>query len=346
MKETLFLGTYTKRDSKGVYQITLDTDKPELIELNHLVEEDNPTYLALSADKRLYCVTKAADKGGVAAYQLNEDGTFSFINREVTDGAPPCYVAVDEERQLVYSAFYHQGSVASYTIREDGGLELADLIQHDGNGPHANQQGPHVHYADLTPDNRLVVCDLGNDSVYTYHVAPDGKLTETARFAAEPGTGPRHLVFHPNKQTAYLFGELANTVTVLAYDAAAGSFEALQTVSTLPEDFHDFNGGAAIRISSDGKFLYASNRGHNSLAVFSVADNSESIKLIQLISVEGDFPRDFALDNSERFIVVANQNTDNLTLFQRDQTSGKLTLLAKDIYAPETVCTFFVPAND
>ena len=336
--EKFLLGSYTRRISEGIYHISLDTQKKELVHLTHLIKEDNPTYLDVSKKGILYSVAKEGDLGGVASYKKNNNGSYTLLNRIMVEGAPPCYVAVDDNRGVVYGANYHQGILYSYKMNDDGSLSLADKIQDNGNGPHENQEGPHVHYADLTPDNRLVVCDLGNDTVYTYDVDNQGQLTEVAKFIAAPGTGPRHLVFHPEKPIAYLFGELSSDVLVLAYDAQSGSFTELQTISTLPETHTEFNGGAAIRITKDGKFLYASNRGHNSLVVYEVANDGKTLKTLQWISVEGDFPRDFNLSKEEDFVVVANQNSDNLTLFERNKQTGLLTLLQKDVFAPEVVC--------
>jgi 6-phosphogluconolactonase len=341
MLEQILLGTYTRRVSKGIYQIALDTEKEQLTEAALLIEETSPTYLALDEKGELFNVTSVDGKGGMAAYQ-NTNGQFDLLNKVTEEGAPPCYVAVDEEKQLVFGANYHQGIVHVYRILADGRLEDADKLIHDeATGPHENQDNAHVHYTDLTPDRRLVVCDLGTDRVYTYDVSAEGKLSEVAQYVAEPGTGPRHLVFHPNNQIAYLFGELDSTVTVLAYAAADGSFKQLQKVSTLPDGFNEFNGGAAIRISADGRFVYASNRGHDSIAVFAVAEDGTSVERIQLISTEGEIPRDFDLDPSGKFVVAANQNTDNLTLYRRDEETGLLEMIQKDVYAPECVCVYF-----
>lgn len=311
--------------------------KKELSGLTLATKEVSPTYLAKSKAENLYTVTTVDGLGGAGAY----DSTYQFLNAVTEEGAPLCYVAVDETRQLVYGANYHKGEVNVYRILDNGGIEAVESLYHqEETGPHKNQDHAHVHYTDLTPDQRLVVCDLGTDRVYTYDVAENGKLTLAATFVAEPGTGPRHLVFHPTQPIAYLFGELDSTVSVLAYQEN-GSFEKLQKISTLPEDFTGENGGAAIRISNDGRFLYTSNRGHNSIAVFEISSNGEQLSAIQNISTEGDFPRDFALNSTNEFLVCANQNSDNLTLFTRDAQTGKLTLLQKDIYAPECVCVYF-----
>lgn len=338
MNHEIYLGTYTRRVSEGIYSITLDTENDTLTDLKLLTTENSPTYLAKSQAGNLYAVTTVDGKGGCSAY----DQQFHFLNAVTKEGAPLCYTAVDEVRQLVYGANYHLGEVSVYQIAPDGKITAADTVTHtEPTGSHPNQNTPHVHYTDLTPDGRLAVCDLGTDRVYTYDVADNGKLTPVAIYVAEDGTGPRHLAFHPNHQIAYLFGELDSTVTVLAYQAADGTFSQLQKLSTLPADFTGENGGAAIRVSQDGRFVYASNRGHNSIAVYATSDNGESLTLIQHISTEGDHPRDFNLDPTNGYLVCANQNTDNLTLYKRDADSGLLTLIAKDIFAPEAVCVYF-----
>lgn len=341
MQEQLLLGTYTRRVSKGIYQLTLDTSTERLSNASLLIEETSPTYLALSQKGNLYNVTSVEGDGGMAAYAAAGE-KFDLLNKVSETGAPPCYVAIDEEKQLVFGANYHQGIIHVYRILEDGRLEDADKITHDeATGPHENQDNAHVHYTDLTPDRRLAVCDLGTDRVYTYDVSPQGKLSEVAQYIAEPGTGPRHLVFHPNARFAYLFGELDSTITVLAYHTEDGTFTQIQKLSTLPEGFTDFNGGAAIRISEDGRFVYASNRGHDSIAVFAVNEVGDQLERIQLIATEGEIPRDFAIDPSGKFIVAANQNTDNLTLYRRDEETGLLTMIQKDVFAPECVCVYF-----
>lgn len=338
MLEKMLLGTYTRRESKGIYSLVLDTDKEELIDLTLETEENSPTYLARSKKGNVYTVTSVDGEGGIGAY----DSAFTFLNAVTEEGAPLCYVAVDEARHLAYGANYHKGEVNVYKILTDGSLQLTDAIFHDEPvGPHENQDRAHAHYSDLTPDNRLIVCDLGTDRVYTYDVSDEGKLTEVATYLAPAGTGPRHLVFHPNTHYAYLFGELDSTVTVLSYEASTGTLTELQKLSTLPEDFEGFNGGAAIRISSDGRFVYLSNRGHNSIAVFAISEDGAKVTFVQHISTEGDHPRDFNLDPTEKFVVCANQNTDNLTLYHRDAENGTLTLIKKDIYAPECVCVLF-----
>ena len=280
MQQTILLGTYTRRKSQGIYQIQLDTTAQTLGDLELLVPETSPTYLAKSQAGNLYSVTTVEGKGGCSAY----DSKQHFLNAVTEEGAPLCYVAVDETRQLVYGANYHKGEVNVYRIEQDGRLTATDQVFHDEPcGSNENQDKPHVHYTDLTPDGRLAVCDLGTDRVYTYDVSAEGKLTEVAVYVAEDATGPRHLAFHPNDEIAYLFGELD-----------------------------------VFAITKEGTYLTTE----------------------QWISTEGDFPRDFHLAGEEAFVVCANQNSDNLTLYTRDAASGRLTLLQKDVFAPEAVCVY------
>lgn len=338
MIHKIILGTYTRRISQGLYQIELDTSAETLNNLELVTEETSPTYFAKSKENFLYSVTSREGQGGMSSY----DAQNKFLNAVTEEGAPPCYVAVDEQRQLVYGANYHKGELNTYKIQPDGSLEAAASLFHkEPTGPHKNQDHAHTHYTDLAPDQRLVVCDLGTDRVYTYDVSETGEVEEVAVYVAEPGTGPRHLVFHPTEMIAYLFGELDSSVTVLTYDKTDGSFTQKQKVSTLPKDFDGENGGAAIRISNDGRYLYASNRGHNSIAAFAVAEDGLSINSIQIISTEGDFPRDFALSPDNNYLVAANQNSDNLTLYRRDSETGLLTMIQKDVFAPEAVCVYF-----
>lgn len=350
MKEKMYLGTYTRGNSEGVYEIVLNTETKRLEEAKLAAKVDSPTYLTLSnGNDIIYSVSKTEKGGGIASLKktsaTHEDTAVSFekISELIEENAaPPCYVAYDADRSLVYSTSYHDGFVSVYKADDNGALTLTDVKQHEGSSVHENQEKAHAHYMDLTPDrNFLVACDLGTDSVYTYKVSEDGKLDLAATYTAAPGTGPRHLVFHPNGNFAYLVGELTSEIVVLAYDAAEGSFETIQTVSSIPESHTTFNSGSAVRVTKDGRFLYSSNRGHNSIAVYAINESGNSIERIQLIASEGDTPRDFALDPSEQFVVAGHQNSDKLTLFERDAETGLLTLLQKDVYAPEVVCIAF-----
>ena len=214
---------------------------------------------------------------------------------------------------------------------------------HTGNGPRPEQDGAHVHFAAVTPDfQRLAVADLGNDTLTTYTISDAGKLGDPVVFHADPGFGPRHIAFNHNNPVAYLLGELSSQVSILSYDAAAGSFELIATLPTIPEDYTDHNGAAAIRLSSDQRFLYVSNRGFNSLTVFAVSPDGRNLSQLQQISTAGDFPRDFNFDLTERYVLAVNQNTSNGTLYSRDSKTGLLTEEQRDIPTPEAVNVLFL----
>ena len=335
MKEIVYFGTYTRRISQGIYKADFDTETDKLSNLELFATEPSPTYLAFDQHQHLYTVGSHDDKGGIAAYKT--DG--ALLNHVVEEGAPHCYVAVDETRSLVYGANYHKGQVLVYKRKEDGCLELADKVQHTGHGPHENQASPHVHYTDLTPDQYLVTCDLGTDQVTTYDVSLEGKLTKLASYNCNPGAGARHLVFHHHYKIAYLICELNSTIEVLIYDGV-GEFEQMQVISTLPDDYSGFNGTAAIRLSKDGKFLYASNRGHDSIAVYSILADG-SLELLEIVPTNGKTPRDFDLTPDQEFLLVVHQDSDNVTVFKRNSENGRLAELSNDFQVPEAVCIAF-----
>lgn len=344
MLEKIVLGTYTRNESEGIYSIELNTETKKLENLKVEANVGSPTYLDISEDgSLLYAVLKEDENhGGIVSFKKADDGTYATEDVSTREGSAPCYVAYDPKRNFLYTANYHNGEVAVYETNELGSLKLKDSVTHSGKSVHENQKGPHAHYFDLTPDdNYLIACDLGTDEVLTYQVDDDGKLTELDRISVAPGTGPRHLVFHPNGKYAYLFGELSSDVIALSYDSESGALNQIQTISSIPEDHTEFNGGAAIRISSDGKFVYASNRGHDSIVIYAVQEDG-TLELVGYTPTEGETPRDFNLDPTEEFLVVGHQDSNNLTLFGRDEETGKLSLLQKDVFAPEVVCVKFI----
>ncbi|MEH7179070.1 lactonase family protein [Neobacillus vireti] len=340
-----YIGTYTKGDSKGIYRFTLNSAEGRITDIQAVAALENPTYLSLSHDKKhLYSVVKDGPAGGLAAYSISEDGDLMPINRQLSEGSSPCHVSIDSNQQFVFSANYHKGTVESFLLNpEDGSIQpAASIMQHEGSGPDPRQEKPHVHYAGLTPDEKyLAAVDLGTDSLTTYEVATDGKLTKAHLLPMKAGSGPRHLTFHPNGILAYLMTEFSSEVIVLRYHPENGHFTEVQYISTLPEDFNENNQGSAIHISADGRFVYAGNRGHNSIAVFHVEETGE-LSFLEHTSTEGDWPRDFEIDPSGKYIVASNQESSNLVLFARDENTGKLTLLQSDITVPYPVCVKFL----
>lgn len=340
-----YVGTYTKGESKGIYSFTLDTSISKITNVEVAAELDNPTYLTISDNHQfLYSVVKENDLGGVAAFSLNsETGELNAINSETLPGSPPCYVSVGKENKNVFSSNYHKGTVESYLLEEDGSIRPpSSVVEHHGSGPDPRQEKSHMHYSAFTPDEKYVIAiDLGSDKVYTYEVN-NGELKEQNILSVRAGSGPRHIVFHPNGNYAYIMTEFSSEVIVLSYDANNGSFVEKQYISTLPNGFEENNQGSAIHISSDGRFVYAGNRGHNSIALFEINQDNGELSFIEHTSTEGNWPRDFALDPSEQFIVASNQESSNIVLFSRDQQSGKLTFIQSDIKVPDPVCVKFL----
>ncbi|MBP2622508.1 lactonase family protein [Streptococcus oricebi] len=335
MTQTVYFGTYTRRNSQGIYKADLDPTSGHLSQLTLVAAEPSPTYLAFDQAGHLYSVGSKDGQGGIVA--LDQKG--QVINHLVSEGAPLCYVAVDEKRQLVYGANYHKGQVLVYQKQADGSLTLADSDTHQGHGPHENQASAHVHFSDLTPDNYLITCDLGTDQVITYDVSPEGKISKLGSYQAAPGAGARHIVFHHFFKMAYLICELNSTIEVLAYDGM-GDFEHLQTISTLPEDYTGPNGTAALRLSADGRFLYGSNRGHDSIVVYKIVGDG-MLELVEIVPTQGNNPRDFNITPDQNYLIAVHQDSDNATVFKRNPETGKLTELSHDFYVPEAVCVAF-----
>ncbi|MBM7600886.1 6-phosphogluconolactonase [Virgibacillus halotolerans] len=336
-----YAGTYTRENSEGIYSFVLDTEAGKISKAEVAAKVGSPTYLTISADNQyLYAVAQEDKMGGVHAYQINnETGVLQMINGQLTEGAPPCHINV--RNNAVVTGNYHKGTIGLNAVNEQGGIEPITTIKHDGSGPHERQEKPHVHYAGHTPDGKyVVVADLGTDELVTYQIK-DNELNRVQTLRVKPGSGPRHIAFHPNGKTAYLMTELSSEVMVLDYDSEQGCFTEKQTISALPEDFTETNDASAIHISSDGKFVYTGNRGHNSIALFSVDDSSNELTFIEHTATGGKWPRDFVLDPSEQFIVASNQHSGNLVLFARDGETGKLTKLDSEVQVPEVVCVKF-----
>ncbi|MGE6629038.1 lactonase family protein [Bacillus sp. NPDC077027] len=340
-----YIGTYTKGDSKGIYSFTLNTDKQRIEQVEVAAELGNPTYLTVSDDQKfVYAVVKDGDQGGIAAYQVDrETGKLTLINQELDEGASPCHVTVDSKSKTAFSANYHKGTAEAYEINQTDGSVVRTLsqAQHEGSGPNEDrQEKAHTHYFGLTPDDKYAVAvDLGTDRIYTYTLE-NGKLQLIHTFEAQAGSGPRHITFHPTMNIAYVMTELSSEVIVLRY-FEDGHFEAVQYISTIPTDFTENNQGSAIHVSSDGQFVYAGNRGHDSIAVLQTEEDGQ-LRLVEITSSEGNWPRDFAVDPTEEFIVSSNQESNNLVLYKRDKETGQLTVLQSDVAVPHPVCVKFL----
>lgn len=318
----ILLGTYTKRESEGIYSIDFDENNLSLNNLKLISKIQNPTYLDYdSYTHKIYTVSQDGEMGGLSV--LNFDGdqaTLEFSRMEISN--PPCYVAYHPKENLIYEANYHKGK-AIVTSHEG----VLDKVFEYGEGAKA-------HFMDYDPKTGSVfVCDLGGDVIHKYSL-----LNEIATYYTPKGTGPRHIAFHPSKPIIYCFGELSSTITVIRDEGF--SLEHVQTISTLPKP-QDTNWGAAIKISKDGKFIYASNRADNTISVLEVLEDA-TLRLVQHISSYGKHPRDFDLSHDDRYLLCANMESDTLTLFERDEVSGLLEMKISDIYAPEVVCVKFI----
>ena len=305
----------------------------------------SPTYLTMAPNRRfLYAVNetqsfRGAKSGAVSAFAVDpHNGDLKLLNQQPSAGASPCYISLDRTAHAALVANYVGGNVALLPVAADGQLGTPVPDQHEGSGPHKNQGGPHAHCLLPDPANRFAFAvNLGTDRVYAYRLDPAvGKLTRQPEpaFVAKPGAGPRHLVFHPNGKRAYLINELNSTVSALAYDAAAGRFRELQTVSALPAGYEGPNSCADLHVSPNGLFLYASNRGHNSIAVFAIDSATGTLVPIQDVPTQGQTPRNFALDPSGRLLLVANQNSNNVVTFRVDSQSGQLTPTGQTVTVP------------
>ena len=337
MNEKFYLGTYTKRDSKGVYSVLLNKERERLESLTLEATIENPTYLSYSKTAQLlFAVGKGKELCGISA---NDAQVSSLVPLARYDDqqAVPCYIRYNEKTGDVLTANYHGGFVELYHYdKEANSFIFVDKKVHSGSSVNINQTAPHVHYTDYTPDEKwIVVCDLGIDTVFTYKRTAEG-LEEVAQYKTKAGSGPRHLAFHPTLPIAYLICELDATVEVLSYNNKNGTFRNLDKIALTTEDQQAW--GGAIHLTRDGRFVYASNRGFDALYTFSIDASSGLLTLVQTIESYGSVPRDFHLSNDEAYIVVGHQESDNLTLLKRDLETGELTLLQKDFYAPEVVC--------
>ena len=315
----VYVGTITTRDSKGIYLYRLDAASGELEAVGLAAELPNPTFLAIHPQGRfLYSVTEFREAGGrhdgsVSAFSIApKTGRLTFLNRQSSCGAGPCHVSVDPAGRFAFAANYGSGGAVMFPIQGDGRLGAATgVVQHHGSSVNPKRQsGPHAHSITPSPDGRFaLVADLGTDRIMVYRldVSTGGLLPNDPPYAAiKPGAGPRHLAFHSTRPFVYLINELDNTMTVFAWDAPRGALRELQAISTLPQDFHGINTCADVHVAPSGRFLYGSNRGHDSIAIFRINESSGTISALGHQSVLGKGPRNFAIDPTGGWLLAAN----------------------------------------
>lgn len=335
--QTFFLGTYTKRVSHGVYRFDFDPATGMAQNLQLVDKAGDPFYLTPGPSQTLLTIDRDLTQttpGGLKLLDLTQPTT-PILTNTYDSRASGTYVAYDQTRQLAFLANYDLNELSLYRVTTQS-IQLLDRTANPGvNGPKVEQQdGPHPHFINYTPDHRLVVCDLGVDTVFTYDITDDFQLRLVAQLKLPAGFGPRHIRFNQQQPLAYVVGELSSEVATLQYDASSGQFS-LQTITpTIPATWTAHNGAAAMRLSADKRFMYVSNRGYDSIAVFSLAADGQAT-LIQNIATGGDFPWDIQFTTDEQYLLIANQRSDTLSVFKRDADSGKLTLLNNDFYLPE-----------
>ncbi len=343
---TFYLGTYTGPQSKGIYRGTLDSETGKLGPLELVAEAKNPSFVALSPDgKALYAALE--DGGGaVGAWKIGADGKLTELNKQSSGGNGACHVWVDSTGKNVLVANYGGGSIAVLPVKDDGWLgEKSAFVQHVGSGPNkGRQKEPHAHSIYASPDNKFVyACDLGTDDVFTYRLdAQAGTLTPAnpASGKVPPGGGPRHLAFHPKANFVYVCNEMTMTTTTFARDPQTGALTEVQTISTLPAGTTDLKGMSTAEIFAhpSGKFLYVSNRGHDTIAVFAIADDGK-LSLLQN-APSPKVPRGFDLSPDGKWLVAGGQN-DNTIAVLKIETDGKLTPTDQKAEVGAPVCVLF-----
>ena len=349
----IWVGTYSQHGSEGIYSLTMNPQTGELSAPVLAAKADNPSFLALHPNgKTLYAVNETGrfegkPVGAVVAFSVDDEaGKLTELNREGTGGAAPCHLRVDPSGKCLVVANYSAGNAAVFPITADGRLEkMSQLVQHEGHGANpARQKEPHAHGVTYSPAGDIVfVPDLGTDKITAYKLdAAKGALTpvESATASVEPGSGPRHITFNPAGTFAYSVNEILATVSQFSWDPATSELKLLRSVSSLPEK-RPGNTSAEIAIHPNGKFLYASNRGHDSIAVFTLDEKTGAPTLIQNCPSGGRAPRSFAFDSAGKFLLAANQDTDNIAVLKIDSETGKLsdTGFGAKISAP--VCVLF-----
>jgi 6-phosphogluconolactonase len=349
----LYVGTYTSGKSEGIYVYQFDP-RTGALGRSSSVKSVNPSFLTIDRTRRyLYAVNEVGEYEGkpggyVSAFEIvRGSGNLLFLNQQATQGADPCYLTVDHQRKALLVANYTGGNVTVLPIHRNGSLGRAtDLKQHEGSSIKEQQKGPHAHCIILDRSERhALAADLGIDKVMVYRFDRlKGRLTPGKQSFAQlqAGAGPRHLALHPSGKYLYVINELDSTLATFKYNEQNGTLTQVDTVSTLPSGFSGVSYCADVHVSPSGRFLYGSNRGHNSIVVFEIAPRSGMLKLIEHVSTEGDWPRNFTIDPSGAFLLVANQRSDNVVTFSIDKHTGRLKPTGHNEQIPSPVCLKFL----
>ncbi|OPJ57308.1 lactonase family protein [Clostridium oryzae] len=360
MEHNLFayIGTYTSNDSKGIYKLKLNAENNLVLDSDLAAAIDNPSYIITDNNcNYLYSVMELQDYdgipgGAVSAFKIDhETGKLDLINSKPTYGKDPCHLTLSSNGKYLFVSNYSSGSLTVFRMEKNGSIgDRINFIQHTGSGPNKDrQEAAHVHSSAFSPDGKhLCVVDLGCDKLFIYDFNnEDGSLKYNDELTLDisPGSGPRHLAFHPKCNFLYVINELSSEVTVLKYDSSTFKLKKLQTLSTIPQDYNHESLCAAIKISPDGRFLYASNRGHNSIAIFKIEKNIGTLEFICVIPTGGDFPRDITITPDGNTLYAANQKSDSITVFHIDKDTGILKKDSEDISISIPVCICFCDFN-
>ena len=353
-KDLVYVGTYTNHGSQGIYGYRFDPATGQLSSLGLVAESQSPAFLAVDPSRRFLYASNEIDhyagqaSGAVTAFAIDRaSGKLSFLDEVSAHDPGPAHVVVDFTGKDVLISNYPLGSVAVFPVLDGGKLgEASDFVRHQGSSVNPERQkGPHAHSIALSPDDRFAIAaDLGLDQLVVYPLDPaKGKLGTPHVVKIHSGSGPRHMTFDPGGKFLYLLSEMASTVTVFSYQAADGGLSERQTISTLPKGFSGESTAAEIEIHPSGKFVYASNRGDDSIAVFAVDRAQGTLRFVERVATAGKTPRNFALDPSGSWLLAANQNSDDIVLFRIDQKTGRLTPTGQRVQLSAPVCVVFVP---
>ena len=346
----LYVGAYTNGEDEGIYVYKFDATDGDLKFLSTATGVVNPSYLAIHPKNNLLIAVNEigeyeGDKSGsVSSFAINPNGSLRLLNQVASGGGAPCYVSIDKSANWALVANYSGGNVSIFPLGKNGKLKpYSDLKQHTGSGIVDDRQSkPHAHAIVLDPkENFALAVDLGLDKVISYNVdKKNGKLENITEsdLTVVSGAGPRHLTFHPNKKLAFIISELNSTITSCTYEAKSGKLTSVMTVNTLPDGFSGESYCADIHVSPNGKFLYGSNRGHDSIVIFKIDQKTGELTYVDHHSVNGKWPRNFMIDPTGQFLLAANQNSNNIVVFKIDSETGKLRANGVEIEVSKPVC--------
>lgn len=350
-----YVGTYTGNKSKGIYYGKFYPGEGKIELSGVAAETDNPSFLTIHPNGRfLYAVNETSkmngkNEGGVSGFEINPiDGKLKELNQKPSGGTSPCHLAVDKTGKFLLIANYGSGSVACYRLNENGAIgDKTAQIQHTGSGANpARQSSPHAHWAGFSQDNKFAfICDLGIDKVLIYKFEDktgELKPNNPEYIKLSDGSGPRHLAFHPDGKRAFVINELDSTISMLTYNPDTGAFALNGNIKTLPQDFTGKSTTAEIQIHPNGRFLYGSNRGHDSIACFEIAAEKPDLKLLDICQSGGKMPRYFTISPDGNYLLAANQATDNIVLFRLNQKTGKITSTGIQVEVGSPVCIIFI----